>query len=207
MKLALLGGTGRTGRLLIDQALERGDTLTALARDPAKLHRRHPRLIAVHGDARDAAVYPELLRGADAVLSVLGPVAGGAPDVMTLAAQHLIALQAALGVPRVVTLTGAGVAHPGDTPTLLDRFIRTMLRLTQPAVLEDATRHADLMRASSLAWTLLRVPRLTDGPIREVRVGRVGTIRPFITRASTAHALLNALEDPNMLRQAPAISN
>ena len=204
MKLALLGGTGRTGRLLIDQALERGHSLRVLARDPAKLHREHPRLNAVPGDARDAAAYTELLQGADAVLSALGPARGGTDDVMTLAAQHLTTQQE---VSRVVALTGAGVPHPGDTPNPIDHVIRTLLRLIQPAVLADAAAHADLIRASTLDWTVVRVPRLTDGAASAVRSGRVGTIRPFITRASTAQFMLDALDDPATIRQAPAISN
>lgn len=207
MNLALLGGTGRTGRLLIDQALERGHTLSVLARDPERVHRQHPRLSVVPGDARDADGYAELLQGADAVLSALGPVKGGTNDVMTLAARHLTAAQAQLGVPRLVTLTGAGVPHPGDTPKPIDHVIRTLLRLTQPAVLADAAAHADLIRASTLDWTIVRVPRLTDGAASAVRAGPVGTIRPFITRASAAQFMLDALEDPATIRQAPAISN
>ncbi|WP_424952778.1 NAD(P)-dependent oxidoreductase [Deinococcus sp.] len=207
MKLALLGATGRTGRLLVDQALERGHTLTLLARDPGGLHVQQDRVTVVRGDARDAAVYPELLHGAGAVLSALGPVKGGSHDVMTLAARHLAGASAAQQVVRLVTLTGAGVPHPGDTPKLIDRAIRGLLRLTQPAVLADAVRHAEIVRASTLAWTVVRVPRLTDGPDRAVLAGRVGTIRPFITRASAAHFMLDVLSDPDMVGQAPAISN
>ena len=207
MKLALLGGTGRTGRLLLDQALVRGHELRVLARDPAQLPTRPGQLVALRGDARDPGVYPELLDGVDAVLSALGPVGGGPHDTMTLAASHLITFQMQGGVRRLVTLTGAGVPHPGDVPGPLDRFIRTLLRLTQPAVLADSQRHADLLRASALDWTVVRVPRLADGPARPVRSGPVGTIRPVITRASAAHFMLDALADPATIRTAPAISN
>lgn len=52
--LALLGGTGRTGRVLIDRALARGYALRVLARDPERLHRRGEALTPVQGDARNA---------------------------------------------------------------------------------------------------------------------------------------------------------
>jgi hypothetical protein len=37
MKLALIGATGNVGRRILDEALRRGHTVTAIARDPAKV--------------------------------------------------------------------------------------------------------------------------------------------------------------------------
>lgn len=207
MRFALLGGTGRTGRLIINLALAAGHPLKVLARDPDRLHRTHPDLSTVRGDASDPAVYAELLEGAEAVLSALGPVKGGSATIMTRAAHHLQLEMEARGPRRLVSLTGAGVPVPGDEPTPLDRVIRTLLRLTQPAVLADAARHTEVIRASSLDWTVVRVPRLQDGPAKPVLAGHVGAVRPFITRASAAQFMLDAALDGTFLREAPAISN
>ena len=211
MKLALLGGTGRTGRLLIDMALVQGHSLKVLARDPQQL-KRHASLEAVQGDARAPDAYAELLAGTDAVLCALGPVKGDsvkgdASGVMTLAAQHLIQFMPEGGVRRLVTLTGAGVARPGDRPKLPDRIIRTLRRLMQPDVLADSVRHVRLICASDLDWTVVRVPMLIGGPAAALKVGMVGDIRPRVTRASTARFMLDALEDRALIGQTPAISN
>ena len=206
MKLALLGGTGRTGRLLIDMALVDGHTLKVLARGPQQL-KSHANLEAVQGDARTPDAYAELLTGADVVLCALGPVKGDSSGVMTLAAQHLIQFMPQEGVRRLVTLTGAGVARPGDRPKLPDRIIRTLLRLTQPDVLADSVRHVELICASGLDYTVVRVPMLTDGPAAALKVGMVGDIRPRVSRASTARFMLDALEDRALIGQTPAISN
>ena len=211
MKLALLGGTGRTGRLLIDMALVQGHSLKVLARDPQQL-KRHASLEAVQGDARAPDAYAELLAGTDAVLCALGPVKGDsvkgdASGVMTLAAQHLIQFMPEGGVRRLVTLTGAGVARPGDRPKLPDRIIRTLLRLMQPDVLADSVRHVRLICASDLDWTVVRAPMLIGGPAAALKVGMVGDIRPRVTRASTARFMLDALEDRALIGQTPAISN
>ena len=211
MKLALLGGTGRTGRLLIDMALVQGHSLKVLARDPQQL-KRHASLEAVPGDARAPDAYAELLAGTDAALCALGPVKGDsvkgdASGVMTLAAQHLIQFMPEGGVRRLVTLTGAGVARPGDRPKLPDRIIRTLLRLMQPDVLADSVRHVRLICASDLDWTVVRVPMLIGGPAAALKVGMVGDIRPRVTRASTARFMLDALEDRALIGQTPAISN
>lgn len=210
-RLAILGGTGRSGRLLIDEALAAGHTLRVLARDPARLHRQDPRLVPVTGDARDPEAVARLLEGVDAVLSALGPVRGEArgdgSGVMTRAAENLVAAMPGAGVTRLISMTGAGVAQPGDQPKLLDRVIRTALRLSQPDVLRDSEGHVARLRESNLDWTVVRVPMLVDGPGQAVRVGRVGDIGPRVSRASVATFMLAQLGSDRWLRQAPAISH
>lgn len=207
MKLALLGGTGRTGRLLIDEALARGHDLRLLARDPRRLPNHAGTLEVITGDVRDAQAVADTVASTQAVLSALGPVPGGAPDTMTRAAEHLAALLPAAGISRLVTLTGAGVRVDGDHPGVTDHLIRFLLRTLQPAVLLDSERHVMQISASGLDWTVVRVPRLTDGPVRPVTVGMVGQIRPVITRASAARFMLDALDQGTFVRAAPAISN
>lgn len=210
-RLAILGGTGRSGRLLIDTALAAGHEVRVLARDPARLHRQDPRLVPVTGDARDPEAVARLLEGVDAVLSALGPVRGEArgdgSGVMTRAAENLVAAMPGAGVTRLISMTGAGVAQPGDQPKVFDRVIRTALRLSQPDVLRDSEGHVARLRASDLDWTVVRVPMLIDGPAQSVRAGKVGDIGPRVSRASVATFMLEQLESDRWLRQAPAISH
>lgn len=207
LTLALLGGTGRTGRLLIDQALVQNYSLRVLARDPGKLHRQDGRLEVVQGDAMNAEDIARVIGGSDAVLSALGQTKGGPSDLLTRAAAHLTEQMPQHGVKRLITLVGAGVPFPGDTPKLVDNIFRTLLRVLQPAVLSDAVAHAELIRASTLEWTIVRGPMLTDGPAAPLLVGRVGEIRPRVTRASVAQFMLAQVGRDQYIRQAPAISN
>lgn len=188
-------------------ALAAGHDLRVLARDPERLHRRDARLIPLTGDARDPEELAKLLDGVDAVLSGLGPVRGDQGGVMTGAAQALVRAMPQAGVTRLITLTGAGVHQAGDHPRPLDRVIRTALRLMQPDVLRDSVGHVERLRASTLAWTVVRVPMLTDGPAQPLKVGMVGDIGPRVSRASTAGFMLEQLGSDQFLRQAPAISH
>lgn len=205
--LAVLGGTGRTGRLLIDQALVRGYPLRVLARDPARLHRRDDALFALRGDARSREDVARLLSGADVVLSTLGPVRGESSGVMETAARTLVDVMTELGLTRRITLTGAGVRQPGDRPKLADRLIRRALATLQADVLRDSEAHVRTVTASPLDWTVVRAPMLRDGPARPVRAGMVGDIGPQISRASVADFMLREVEAGRWIRQAPAISN
>src|ERR1700737_1901819 len=72
MNLVVLGATGRTGRLVVEQALAAGHTVTALVRSPEKLTAGHSNLRVVRGEATETAAVSSALEGADAVISTLG---------------------------------------------------------------------------------------------------------------------------------------
>jgi hypothetical protein len=52
-RLLIVGATGGTGRQLVAQALERGYTVTALVRNPAKLKLEHSQLTVIQGNVLD----------------------------------------------------------------------------------------------------------------------------------------------------------
>src|SRR5450756_2448393 len=72
MKLAIFGATGRSGRPLVSQALARGDDVTVLVRDAARLPQSDPNLHVITGDVHDPETVRQTVAGADAVISVLG---------------------------------------------------------------------------------------------------------------------------------------
>jgi len=72
MKLLIFGGTGRTGRALVEQALEQGHIVTVFARDPTKLGMAHENLRVMKGDIADYDSVETAIKAQDAVLSALG---------------------------------------------------------------------------------------------------------------------------------------
>ena len=53
MKLVVFGATGNTGRNVVEQALEAGHEVTAVARKPPALKISHARLEVLRGDVMD----------------------------------------------------------------------------------------------------------------------------------------------------------
>jgi len=72
MNIVVLGATGRTGRLVVEQAIAAGHTVTALVRSPEKLAVRNPNLHVVAGQATDPSAVARALDRADALISTLG---------------------------------------------------------------------------------------------------------------------------------------
>jgi putative NADH-flavin reductase len=119
MRLAAFGATGPTGRLLIRQALDAGHSVVAYARNPAKLDVVDSKLSVVAGELSDAAAIGAAVRGADAVLSVLGlsptkgvgtPIAGGTDRILAAMREY--------GARRMVAGTTFSVTAPADQPPL-----------------------------------------------------------------------------------------
>jgi putative NADH-flavin reductase len=211
--VAVLGGTGRTGVPLVETALERGHRVRVLARDRAKAERllptAHEDLTVVGGDALDAGALDEAFAGVEAVIDVTGPVKGGPKDLRSQVTGQLLPAMRQRGVRRLIFLTGAGVRVEGDRPKVADRAIRRAMRLMQPEMLEDGQAAVAAVTASDLDWTVVRVPRLTDGERR----GRIrtaanvgGDTGTTLGRGDLALFLLDELEGRAWSGQSPVVS-
>lgn len=71
--ILLIGASGFVGSAILKEALERGHSVTALIRDPAKLTIRHPNLNAVSGNASSADEITCTAKGMDVVISAYNP--------------------------------------------------------------------------------------------------------------------------------------
>jgi putative NADH-flavin reductase len=208
MHLTIFGASGRTGRQLTSAALAAGHDVRALVRTPAKLDIEHERLEVHAGDIGDEAAVRDVVRGADAVLSVLGPTSNTPEYAVSAGMQHIVHAMKELGVRRLVMVAGAGVGAEGDAPKLVDRVIGLALRLAARHVLEDMVRTVAIVRASDLDWTVVRVPMLTDAPASgDVKIGMVGKgTGPRIGRADLARFVLEEAEARQHVRRSPMIS-
>ena len=82
MKVALLGATGNVGGSLLEEALNRGHQVTAIARHASALAPR-PGLRTADLDIADSAAVAKVLRGHDAVISSIRFLHASAASVLT----------------------------------------------------------------------------------------------------------------------------
>ncbi len=206
MRIAILGASGRTGRELVAQALEAGHEVRVLVRKPEAFPEKHPRLTVLVGDARDAARVRELVQGADAVVSALGPRPGDT-EVCSQVGRVVREVLEAQGPRRYVYVSGSHTDVPGDAKDLIGRVSARIGRLFAGRIVADKQRELDALRASTLDWTAVRPPQLTNGP----RTGkyRVSTRTPpgaTVARADVADFILQELKEHRHGCQAPFIA-
>ena len=207
-KLLVLGATGRTGRLFVEQAVAAGLDVTVLVRNPGNVPPNTRAVRIVTGNlVTDSAALHDAVPGQDAVVSTLGVgqsfksgnlISQSAPVIVAAMRQH--------GVRRLVFMSAFGVgATRRDTPLLPRLFIATLLR----DVYADKQAGEQAILSSDLDWTIVYPVGLTDGP----RTGRyqVGerlalTGFPRISRADVADFLLRQVEDRGYLRKGVLIA-
>src|SRR5882672_7977400 len=106
MKLLIVGATGRTGRLLVEQAITRGHAVTAFVRSPQSLTPLAGLTIAA-GNPLSANELAAVLPGHDVVVSILGPRSrDDATILQDGAAAMLTALQASAATRYIVVSQG-----------------------------------------------------------------------------------------------------
>ena len=199
--LAILGATGGTGKLLVQQALDSGHRVIAIVRDPAKLDIAHDRLQVEVADVTSTASLKPLLNDADAVLSALGS------DGDDLCQRAMIAVLNALVDPRgtrIVAISAQPVGRGDDGPALWQRLILIpIIRLIYRKAYADLARMEAVLGASAAQWSVIRPPYLTDDPptnAYKLRFDATPRGNLSIARADLAQAMLTILDDESTHR-------
>ncbi|MGH2597995.1 MAG: NAD(P)-dependent oxidoreductase, partial [Dehalococcoidia bacterium] len=194
MRLFILGATGRTGRALLDQATQRGHSVTAFVRSPEKLTDLRDRVAIRKGDPRSVDELEATLPGHDAVLSALGLPGLGRSTILSDAAHATVRAMQTAGVRRLLVVSvGMLFDDAGIVAAILRR---TILR----NIARDSAEMERIVESSSLDWTIARPPQLTNGPLTRNYVVADGRVpegaRLSMSRADVAHFLLKEVERP-----------
>ncbi|MDX1615289.1 MAG: SDR family oxidoreductase [Candidatus Promineifilaceae bacterium] len=205
MKITVFGASGSTGQEIVRQGLALGHTVTAFVRDPARLALEDPSLRMVVGDALDPAAVVRAIRGQDAVIVSLGSRERNNPRIRTTGTANVIQALEAQGRGRLVVISAAGTGDSYDQPLFFKLLVKTLLS----DVYADHERQEAHVRASDLAWVIIRPAGLTDGP----PTAEIETALPGVTlqggrirHANLARFALRQLSDDRFLRQAVSVA-
>jgi putative NADH-flavin reductase len=209
MKLLILGGTGATGKHLLEKALAQNHQVTAMVRDPSQVKLTDAHLTLVQGQATRAADVEKALAGQEAVLSALGPRVGADP-VCAEAAAAVVEAMKKTGVTRLVWLSAGGV---GDSAPQLIAASFVFGRIIMPLFLKkpyaNHGRAEETLRASGLEWTVIRPVQLVDAPTggkpSAVAIGPTAPQNLKIARADVAQFMLDELTARSWVRQMPIL--
>lgn len=170
MKLFLFGVTGNAGQAILQEALSRGHTVTAAARQTGFFH-PVGKASVVTADVLDTVSLKDTIKGHDAVIVAISGRKSG-HDTVARAATNLLATMPEAGVARLLWVGGAGSLEvaPGvrlvDTPQFPAAYKEEALG--QAAALQT-------LRAgkTSVNWTYVSPPAMigVGGRSGKYRVG------------------------------------
>lgn len=207
MRILVFGATGLSGRRLVDCAVGRGHSVSAFVRDPASAE-LPPGVRVIHGDVTNRAEVDNAVDGHDAVLCALGAATPRrrSPSLI-VGVDHIVAAMSDSGVHRLIYLSFLGVPAGRHQLSVLGRRVVAPILLRNVA--KDHAEKEEIIRRSSLDWTIIRPPRLTNGTATgDYRYGddiRASQIVPRISRADVAEFMIDRLDDPRSIGRALAI--
>jgi putative NADH-flavin reductase len=189
MRIVVFGASGKTGRLVVAQAVHRGDEVVAFVRDASK--QWFPDAVKVHqGHPSVAHDVEAALTGADSVISALGPIAEETTTEISDATRAIVEAMERIGPRRIAIAANARVFTDDE--------------VTGPYanVATEHRRDAEILRESSLDWTVVAAPMLTDDAATGSYVAVVDGKGPgrSIARGDFATALLDAVGNDAWIR-------
>ena len=160
MKVIIFGSTGRTGKYLIQKALESGHEVLAFARIPDSISIKHPRLSVFQGDVTNAAAVDLAIKGQQAVLSAVGTDLGHT-NLRQKAMENIVAAMKENNINRVLGIGGMGILQANadmmiyETPGFPPEYV---------PVSKDHRAAYEVLKASGLDFTFVCPPMIVDAP-------------------------------------------
>ena len=218
MRILVIGGSGRTGRLVIDDALQRGHKITALLRSPSALPAREG-LSLVKGTPVDVSNVESAFNAVQgdiptAVIVTLSSPQEKGSRVMSDAHENLVAAMKRHGVSKIVTMASFGVGSSLANITVIMRW--AIANTSMAHLFADHSHVDEILKKSGLKFVLFRPARLTasnrKAPVQFYGDDGKGLSGVFaglggISRASVAVCLVDAAEKNTWDRSTPVISN
>jgi putative NADH-flavin reductase len=204
INVVVLGAAGRTGRLIVAEALRNGHQVTAALRTPASMPAASG-LRVERADVRDADSLRAVITGHDAVVCAIGAPGRKADNLYSDGARATVAAMQTCGVKRLLAITSVGVRH--DDPHHA-WWYRSLIRPIGANLYADMARMEHIVRDSDLDWTFVRPTYLQD---RESAGSYRATDNSTpkggwrITHTDVARFIVEELDAHRWSRQAPSL--
>jgi hypothetical protein len=212
-KICIVGASGKLGQYMVQHALDRDCEVVAVCREKSvgKLARFEGRITVMPGPTSDRDLVQRAVSGCDGVLTVLVP--WGVQKYASRTAQAV--LDHAPAHARLVFSCGWHITRDGlDVYSWKLKAIVSVFgglaRIARLAELDDQVEACRRIFASDRAWTVVRGSDLEEGesqglPVWSRHVGDPVLKSNRTCRVDFARFMVEALTDPALIHEAPAI--
>jgi len=216
MKILIIGATGRTGRLIVEEALKQGYDLNVLVRDKNKMPFSSKSIKVYQGTPTSRTDLAAAMQGCDVIISALGIVrASDAPWSKLITAKNFISesIKNAIAeadqqnLKRLITISAWGV---GETKKQVPFWLRWLIDYTNMGpVYAEHEKEEKLLANSDLNWTAVRPVALSDSKkTKALKVSLNNFPKPSlqISRQSVAKFIVDIVKSDKYDRKSPTIS-
>lgn len=210
-RVLIIGASKGIGLATTRQALEAGHRVRAFSRSATGNAMSNVNLERIRGDALDSRDITAALDGMEVVIQALGVSSLGdlfrPVSLFSDATRVLVKAMEGQGAKRLISVTGFGA---GDSRASISCLQRLPFQLVFGRAYADKSVQEQLIKDSSLDWTIARPGVLTNGR----RTGRYRILdepatwqNGIISRADVADFLVRQIDDRTYLGRAPVLIN
>lgn len=204
MKIALFGGSGRTGKEILIQSLVKGYKVRAMVRNLEAIDITDDKLQVLQGDILNPMAVENAVMGSDVVMVALGVRSSKDQFVLSQGTQHIVEAMDKFGVKRIIVESSTGIFGAKDGGFIFGNIIRPLFL---KKIFDDKLRQLEILKKSDLEWVLVRPSGLIDA--QKTGKYNITDDKPSgrkIARSDVAEFMLAQINGSKYIRQMPIIS-
>lgn len=209
IKIAVIGGTGKSGKYLVKQLIKQGFQLKILLRNPDNFKNESPLVEVVLGDVTNYNSVSSLVEGCQAVISTLGlGIPPSEPTIFTQATTHVLQAMDEQNIHRYIVTTGLNVDTPFDAKSPKTVFATNWMRKNFPISTANKQAEYDVLTNSKLDWILVRLPLIEQTEESgEIAVSLTDCSGDTIRATDLANFLIEQVSSDTFVRKSPFIAS
>ncbi|HXS35993.1 MAG TPA: SDR family oxidoreductase [Flavipsychrobacter sp.] len=197
--ILVIGANGGIGKNTVSEALKAGHCVTALVRNKANLQIAHPNLKIIEGDIMLPETYEDALNNIQVVISAIGNKMDKPTTLYSEGNRNLLNAMKKKNVKRAFFISAAAI----EISPAQSFFVRLLTKYVVQKLFGNG--YADqrimekLIKESDINWTIMRPPRMTDGPITgNYRYAINSFLKKCLTisRGDVAQFMINNTDNP-----------
>lgn len=220
-RVLIIGGSGRTGKLVISELLQRHHKVTALVRKPETMQTEvNAGLITTTGtplDIEDVRKAFDQSRPEVVIVTLSAPRATDSPfaavtsppRLMADSTANVVAVMKEFGTPKIVIMQAFGVAESWDNMNCMMQLLMSKSNMIYQY--DDHNLVTKETKNSGENYVFVRPSRLVEGEAKGIKEypehGKGVPVMAAITRNSVAKFLVEAAEKGDWDNTAPVITN
>jgi putative NADH-flavin reductase len=205
--IAVIGGTGKSGKFLVQSLLNKQYPIRMLLRNPENFTLKSSLINIVKGDVRNSEAVHHLIKDCDVVISTLGQSVGE-KSIFSDATGNIIKAMNSYGIKRYIVTTGLNVNTPFDHKNEKVKMATDWMYQNYPETTTDKQKEYELLNESNLNWTLVRLPliNLTDESFT-TETSLQDCKGETISATDLAKFLISQMDDQTFCKQSPFLYN
>ena len=211
MKIFVFGATGPTGKLVVQELLDKNYKVKALARNPQSLSSFNNRnLTIIQGDVFQLGTYQNEIIDCQCIISVLGTGKSVKPtNIYSVGGSYILKAIQKIQSPKLITITSGGVQE--DDSVIKKNFIYSTIGIWYfRHIYRDMKKWEQILEINrEVNWVCIRPTYLQDKP----KKGKYRAQHKFspeggwkISRADLAAFIVSQVESGEYIHKKPVIA-